>query len=480
MSFWARRFAPCFGLVACGLVAAETGDIAELRSELEALKRSYEAKLEALDARLAALEEAPFEETVAEEVPVGSEIEAAPGATSGFSFTGYFRSGFGVTDSGSSAEVFQAPGADAKYRLGNEVDTYLETAFRQDLRSPGEDAFYVQTRLSYSIPENGAAVDSTFSIREVFAEGKGIFHQQPNLAVWAGQRFYDRYDVHINDYYYLDMSGFGAGVTGIDPGIGEIWIAALGGSIDQLESDGSVRAGDTAAKRSLDFRWKDLPAPWGRSMLWASASVIEGETTKEGIAIDDSSGAALGLIHESGGEDANWLNRFAILYGFGPSSNFRSELIPDVENRESPERQSRIEDSWRFRILNNYWWEAGKWALDSLLLWEERDFGAEVDSRSRWASAGIRPVYFFTRNMSLALELGVDHTSVDGGDEGELYKITIAPQLTPDAGFFSRPAIRMFLTYAAWSESFEGQVAPGEFGTDEEGITFGTQVEAWW
>ena len=40
------------------------------------------------------------------------------------------------------------------------------------------------------------------------------FKAIPDIRIWAGQRYYQRMDIHINDFYYLDMSGYGAG----DPG----------------------------------------------------------------------------------------------------------------------------------------------------------------------------------------------------------------------------------------------------------------------
>jgi maltoporin len=43
-----------------------------------------------------------------------------------FEFHGYFRSGFGSNSRGGQQVAFEAPGAQAKYRLGNEAETYLQ------------------------------------------------------------------------------------------------------------------------------------------------------------------------------------------------------------------------------------------------------------------------------------------------------------------------------------------------------------------
>jgi maltoporin len=464
----------CAALILSTPAYPDPKTVAELQTELEALKAEYETRLSDLEARLRNPAASDSEKEIS---PPSAAV--IPPAQSGFSYSGYFRSGFGVNSDGGTAEPFQAPGADAKYRLGNEQDTYVETAFRQQVPSDGDQEFAVQTRLAYSIPENGSFGNSQFSLREVFAEGTGVLPNQPKVTFWAGQRFYDRYDAHINDYYYLDMSGFGAGMTGWDLGVGELWVAVLGGTIDELNPDGTVRDAGTEAKRSLDLRWKGIPVAGGDLMLWASGSAIQGQTTDSGVVAEDSRGVAIGAIHEiSGG--GNWWNRFAILYGTGPSSNFRSELIPDLVNEEDPTRQTYIKDSSRLRVLNNTIWESGPWAVSSLLLFEDRDFGQQVDPGSIWISAGVRPVYSFNQNVSLALEAGVDHTEQDGGPEGELWKITLAPRLSPEMGFNSRPALRLFFTYADWSDEFVGEVAPNTYGMDSEGFSIGTQVEAWW
>lgn len=45
---------------------------------------------------------------------------------SAFEFHGYFRSGYGLNSAGGQQVAFEAPGAGAKYRLGNEAETYGE------------------------------------------------------------------------------------------------------------------------------------------------------------------------------------------------------------------------------------------------------------------------------------------------------------------------------------------------------------------
>src|SRR6185369_5019911 len=56
-----------------------------------------------------------------------------------FEFHGYLRSGYGLNSRGGQQVAFQAPGADAKYRLGNEAETYAEMIFVDNLVNPQHD-----------------------------------------------------------------------------------------------------------------------------------------------------------------------------------------------------------------------------------------------------------------------------------------------------------------------------------------------------
>jgi hypothetical protein len=53
-----------------------------------------------------------------------------------FEFHGYFRSGYGLNGNGGQQVAFQAPGAGAKYRLGNEAETYGEFIFVNNWLNP--------------------------------------------------------------------------------------------------------------------------------------------------------------------------------------------------------------------------------------------------------------------------------------------------------------------------------------------------------
>ena len=156
-----------------------------------------------------------------------------------FEFHGYFRSGFGLNSDGGQQVAFQAPGADAKYRLGNEAETYGEFIFVNNWLNPNHasDKAWMRTEVmieantsnsaSYANFPNDVGNDQ-FRLREAFVQAGNVWDFQPDAKFWAGERYYRRQHIEIDDFYSLDMSGYGAGVEDWNLRIGKLAVAYLG------------------------------------------------------------------------------------------------------------------------------------------------------------------------------------------------------------------------------------------------------------
>lgn len=64
-------------------------------------------------------------------------------------------------------------------------------------------------------------------------------------------------------------------------------------------------------------------------------------------------------------------------------------------------------------------------------------------------------------------------------EDPDVTKITLAQQFTPGKGFWTRPAIRFYVSYIGGDE-FAAVYKDKNKDGDEHQITVGTQVEAWW
>src|SRR5271163_441267 len=184
-----------------------------------------------------------------------------------FEFHGYFRSGYGLNSDGGQQVAFQAPGADAKYRLGNEAETYGEFIFVNNWLNPQHDTdkAWMKTEVmieantsnsaSYANFPDGVGNDQ-FRLREAFVSAGHIFESQPDAKFWAGERYYRRQHIEIDDFYPLDMSGYGAGAEDVNVGIGKLAVAYLAGASPDI-----VTQNGNYAKSNIDVRLYDLNGP---------------------------------------------------------------------------------------------------------------------------------------------------------------------------------------------------------------------------
>jgi maltoporin len=422
--------------------------------------------------------------------PPDAAIPEVPGAPDelGFRFHGYLRSGFGVDGHGAGQQPFMAPLAGSKYRLGNEAETYLETTFAYGVNSEGPEPAYFDTRitLAYVAPTSQSnTFATTFSLREAFAIARRIWPAQPGATFWAGGRFYDRHDLHITDFWYRDPSGFGGGVEDIALGDrARLAFSWIGGSQDQLDSSGSVPRNELYHfnKNTFEARVYALAAGRGKLSAVFDLAHFNGDEVSTGgapIVIEDS----LGL---SGTAILEWplpvgRNKVAVQYGTGSASDFRSVLTPPLGRTFAPGEVVITDDLWQFRLTNDYLIEErGPWQLQAAFVFQEVDNGAVTNNRVRWVSLGARPVYKISRFFSVATEAGWDYTRQSDLPDGSLFKLTVAPQITPQVKFLSRPSLRAFATYAHWTDSFRGSVAPATYFDAIKGASFGVQLESWW
>ena len=419
-----------------------------------------------------------------------SPPDPPPPGDVGFRFHGYLRSGFGVDGSGAGMQAFKAPLAGAKYRLGNEAETYLEATFDYGAQSEDPKPAYFDTRitLAYVAPTSQSnSFATTFSLREAYALGRGVWESQPNATFWAGARFYDRHDLHVSDFFYRDLSGFGGGIDNIELGdYGKFAVAWLGGSSDQLDPNGAVPTNQLYRlnKNNFDLRGYGYDTGAGQLSVALDISFFNGdEVVQTGgalpIVLNDDVGLAGTAILEtpfSGGR-----NKVVVQYGNGSAFDFKSILTPPTGRTFVPGENVDVGDLWQLRIVNDLLIDQrGPWQFQGAVVYQELDNGAAANNRVRWVSLGARPVYELSRFFSLATEAGWDHTAQSDLPGGSVFKLTVAPQLTPALKFLSRPSIRAFATWAHWSDSLRGSVGLPGYADAIRGTAVGVQMESWW
>ncbi len=413
-----------------------------------------------------------------------TKIEKLQEQVGTFEFHGYFRSGYGLNSVGGEQVAFQAPGAEAKYRLGNEAETYAELIFVNNWVNPEHTSDRVWFRTEFMIEANTTNSQSytnfpnyvgndQYRFREAFVQGGNIFDSQPGAKFWAGERYYHRQHVDINDFYPLDLSGYGAGVEDLDLGIGKLAAAFLAGARPDI-----VTQNGNLAKSNIDVRFYDLKGPAGLWAGWFDFAREKGGTdSATQTVLPTSNGFAFGLRHQR----LEWhggFHSFSIQYGTGAASNFSSNGSGTVIANPNPFLNSTAQLLAVEQVLIQ---PNDRLAIMPIFVYQRSKDGNPRDGWDQWISFGVRPEVFFTKFLSLAMEGGFDHThSIAGQYDGWLRKFTIAPQIGAGRKYFSRPVLRAFLTYGDWSDGLRGFVGGVPFANKTNGFTYGVQAEHWW
>ncbi|MDF7799854.1 carbohydrate porin [Pontiellaceae bacterium B1224] len=458
------------------------------------LRQEFLAYKTASDARIQSLEDQLTNQTSLTQ----SEIEGLrmlnERGTFDFEFHGYLRSGYGIAANGASQVTFQAPNANAKYRLGNEAETYLETTFMaktpEDITGSPDKKFTTILTMAYAVETaNSGNFDTQLSLREAYGKAEGLIPDNPTATWWAGQRFYSRIQVHMTDFWYRDMSGYGGGIENVTIGddamrLGFAWI---GGSIDELNANGTIATpGTVFRKDSFDLDLTKISSLGGEFRTQLTYSYFHGQTVDTGggntVELTDSHGASINLFQIN--EFENGINNTAVLQlGYGAAFNFLGQMtMPNGVDLTTVPNGTVFdtEDIQQVRFVEDLIYDnGGKVSASATAVYQYSDANIPM-GQVHWTSLGVRPVYHFDRNYSIATEAGWDYTDQKDGESGSLFKLTFAPQITPQMSVLSRPALRLFFTYAWWSNEFEGQVGTPAYSTDTAGFSTGIQLETWW
>ncbi|NNM67232.1 MAG: hypothetical protein HKM06_04370 [Spirochaetales bacterium] len=455
-------------------------------------------------------------------------------ADSGFEFHAYARSGFafapGLYLSGGQLDEHGIG------RLGNELNqNYVESELvHSNTNSDGSWAKYhvmfvfnsnkgvnnanTGTSAFPSYPGSyGANGVGDVLMRQVYAE-MGGFSWDPKATYWVGERYYGRDDIHILDYFWRDMSGEGVGITNGLNGLFDLaevlfqgptttatsanyseqfipfttdlrlHLGALTPALSGLEVEAAVTYADTANTASNGSGTSNYGIQaalvYSPDKFFWFADGYSRLVLQYGMG-DSATEWSLGTANANIGADVNAYGIRAIV--FGEASN----VLPNLD----------IMPELTYAMFNN----AGSQGNNASGAVVAQDVASHL-------SFVIRPVYKFTQNLSLQLEAGFDHIfatnqltyygaggNVATGNAGVAsagfsatnYKVTLAPTLSLDSGFWGRPQLRLFWSLVGtsgaqnvygWNGTANGTYTAGYVdanGTSTLENRFGVQFETW-
>ncbi|MBM1194583.1 maltoporin [Pseudomonas weihenstephanensis] len=389
----------------------------------------------------------------------------APLPAQALEFSGYLRSGVGNSLNGGKQSCFKLPGAESKYRLGNECEQYAELELRQDLYTlddgsvlsvDGMASFYNQYNRQLTFQGDNGSV----RMPQLYAQWSNV----PSLnggSLWAGRRYYKRNDIHISDFYYWNQSATGGGIEDVlIGGLKYSYALSRKDSLYQedyvMRHDFNVAGFNTNPDGALEFGLTYLDKP---------------QRT------DAHSGWAITAQHVQsaflGGQ-----NKFAVQYGEGSGTGLGYTGNTKLDN-----------SSKRYRIVEFFDWQVTPRFGGQVEAVYQKDFRPHGGNQE-WMSLGVRPAYAISEQFKLVTELGHDQVRAKDGTR-TLSKFTFAPTWSPKGpGFWERPEIRLYYTYASWNKAAQRAANQldagsalsdsGAFGNARHGSNMGVQVEYWW
>lgn len=372
-------------------------------------------------------------------------------------FSGYMRSATGVSTRGGSQVCFGLPGADTKWRLGNECDYVIEPTF--DMKIAEFEGAQWRVRVMPSVyhawgqtaPAN--ADDLTAHYGQIYTYGNKV-SQLFNGTVWGGRRYYNRLQTTINDQFLENNDGDGAGVEDMQFAIGKASVAFM------MNPDPDPNNN----RFSLPIRLTDIKTlPNGSLSVYYTPSmqtrsrdqVSNTATPKEG------DGSAFGLYQTIGGT-----------FGGETLLGLKFDHLGDTYNSRAVVQQgAKIGE---------------KTHLDLVAEYRVNTVGSVG---SRWLALGARTDTYIAGPFRFLAELGQDRVRPDGGDEQVMTKITFAGAISAGKDYSSRPTLRLYVTHAEWNEAarqvlnqvwVNGPRLQQVYGDSTSGTTLGIQVETWW
>ncbi|MFZ4539319.1 maltoporin [Propionivibrio sp.] len=385
------------------------------------------------------------------------------------SVEGYIRALEGVNSSSGAAACFKLAGAESKYRLGNECEVYGELLVGQELATlPDGGMLKGNVMLSLFSPTSDGKMltdnATTGRVAQAYLAAEKLSFLNGG-SLWFGRRYYKREDIHITDFFYWNPQGLGGGIE--DVGVGGLKVSyAMFNEDSQFQSP-------KATRHDIQLRGlKVNPSgelEFGLSLIPASGHVATG----------GDSGWSVTMQHRQTNILGDGWNKFALQYGVAPGTGLGS--TGPLTNTTAVKRW-RVVDGIYAQLTPN---------LGGMLTGVyQKDESNTVDQT--WTSLGGRLTYGFTEHLKLQGELGHDQVKPSGSPTRNLTKLTIAPTLAMARGFWSRPELRLFYTYARWNDaaaaaangSTDSAVASmsssGVFAGANNGSTVGLQFEGWW
>lgn len=493
-------------LIACGLIVSNCA-FGDSKSELE----FYKEQLKTLSAQMAEMqskidilmeeqnkkESGEYDEELDERINENIDFKMKASPLNTITISGYGRTGFLFNKKG--GQIVDTLDKGLVGRLGNEGDNYFELVTTKSWQhgngSWGKFTVNLSSNSDYNQHRLNEGNNNAVGFKELWIQTGG-YSFNPGLRIWAGKRFYKRMSIDITDFYFRDYSGTGLGVEGLMNG--KLDLAYIGSNDQDQFSDFGKIMGHNFVMSYASKQWEyDILFNYvpSNNNDWKYYDGVTGWWRSEDAAKLGLQGNAIYSLDGFYGIAPGWSKLgFQMGYGLGANQGlghtqwyFGNDNISGLDDI--------YKDDMSYRVLTYGLYEGKKWDFMPSFFVQYDDRGtnndwrvAEVDRLSSdddklTLSLAMRPIYKINENFSLQFEAGIgyirynDDTTKHAKD-GTTYKLTIAPTLHLEPGYWGRPQIRLLASYVGWENGL-APVADYRYSSVAGELRLGLQAETW-
>lgn len=415
-----------------------------------------------------------------------------------FTMHGYIRSGLLANKDGNRADSLGLM-PDGKWRLGNEEDTKIELIPQITLKSASGAVAKVQANITHQSKctsdwnclDND---DKAVQFREGFAELTNLDFA-PDMTFWAGKRYSSsNISSHQFDWEYIQYNGTGGGFDNYNLGFARLDAGVYGFTPSSESSALPADSGQQGYPDDYSLNvWLKKIGGTGLDMQFVAHHM---NNNQNHIGAAEKGYGVTGLYNFDGFYGVmKGSSRVAVQYGRG--------LGAGNSLGKNGWGWANLDDTQSWRVVLDGIASLGNWDISTFAFYQkDKNYRWWTSSdegwgRSSWV-AGVRPYQQITKNFAMQYELGYEYLDDDnykgvgGKTKGGLTKVTVAPTLTFDSGYWNRPQLRFFVTYARWDKGVSdaldstydwntNTLTPGGYTRNGQNDTwnFGVQAEVW-
>ena len=381
----------------------------------------------------------------------------------GVKFTGYARYGahFQSGDQKYVGVDGSYNGASAIGRLGNEGnggEFQLSKAFKGDNGAIWD--------VNVMIDHWGDEVN----LKKAYAGVTNILASNPNAYLWAGRDFHQRPQQGINDYFWMNHDGQGAGVKDFDMGGVKFDVAAVAA----VESCSPEVMDDEANPSRITCTGGSGTGDKGN---YALTSKIHGmKVGPLDLEIYANYGFDSKAV-ESEERSKAWQGAFVLSHTGDKGVNKVIARYSDNSDNSVYSKTDELKTIYASFEGNYKFTQQAQ--VEYLLAFHDYDNDADNTDNRKNYGAIVRPMYWWNDVHSTWLEAGYQRVDYDMGGDNHGWKLTLSQNISIAMGPEFRPMLRFYVTGGEVDNKRTARVNGSDDDTQLDSLNVGAMWEAW-